>query len=412
MSFRKEALTSAMVEKAIASRSRGVEWSGIRTISSMLRKIKEGAIWLSIGQPDFDTPEHIRTAAKEALDEGYTRYPPAKGFDDLRQAIAMKLKTRNNLIVDPDSEVFVSSGAMHAIFNTVLQLVEPGDEVIVVDPGYDYYSQIRLFGGTPVPVTAHEENKYKVDPADIKKAVTDKTKLLILNTPANPTGAFLEKAIILEIAKIAMEHGVYVLSDEAYEDMVFDGEHFSIGSVDGMKDLTVSVFTFSKSYAMTGWRVGYLTANKVIVDEMEKLMEHMLSGVSSVSQRAALAALKGPQDCIGEMVGAYRERRDLVCKLLCEIDGISCVVPESTFYAFPNVSKICGNSWDLARHIIAEQKVGTVPGSIFGTNGEAHLRISYASSADNLREGLSRVKTAIESFRSKSCATGISRAVA
>jgi aminotransferase len=392
---------NTIVENSISSRSQAVEWSGIRTISTMLRKIKENVIWLSIGQPDFDTPEHIREAAKRALDEGYTRYPPAKGFDDLRDAISRKLKEKNNIIANPDSEVFVSSGAMHAIFNTVLHLVEPGDEVLIVDPGYDYYSQIRLFGGTPVPVIAHEQNNYKVDPADIEKAVTNKTKLLILNSPSNPTGAFLDKAIIMEIAKIALQHGIYILSDETYEDMVFDGEHFSIGSIDGMKDLTVSVFSFSKSYAMTGWRVGYVTANSVIIDEMEKLMEHMLSGVSAVSQRAALEALQGPQDCIKVMVSAYRKRRLLVCQQLNEIEGISCILPESTFYAFPNISKICKNSWDFARYLIAEQRVGTIPGSIFGSRGEGHLRISYATAEGDLQEGLLRVKKGIESFRNK-----------
>jgi aminotransferase len=389
------------VENSIASRSLAVEWSGIRTISTMLRKIKEDVIPLSIGQPDFDTPEHIREAAKRALDEGYTRYPPAKGFEDLREAIARKLKEKNNIIVDPDAEIFVSSGAMHAIFNTVLQLVEPGDEVIVIDPGYDYYSQIRLFGGTPVPVTAHEQNKYKVDPTDIKRAVTNKTKLMILNSPSNPTGAFFNKDIIKEIAKIALQHGIYVLSDEPYEDIVFGGEHFSIASIEGMKDLTASVFSFSKSYAMTGWRVGYVVANSVMINEMEKLMEHMLSGVSAVSQRAALAALQGPQGCVKKMVQAYEMRRNLVCQQLNELDGVSCVLPESTFYAFPNISRICRNSWDFARYLIAEQRVGTIPGCIFGSNGEGHLRISYATEEGKLREGLFRIKKAIESFKNK-----------
>jgi aspartate/methionine/tyrosine aminotransferase len=401
MPFRKKDNITAVAEGSISNRSLVVEWSGIRTISTMLRNIKEGAISLSIGQPDFDTPEHIRTAAKRALDEGYTRYPPAKGFQDLREAIAGKLKAKNNLAADPDSEIFVSSGAMHAIFNATLQLIDPGDEVILMDPGYDYYSQIRLFGGRPVPVAVYEQNKYKVDPGDLRKAVTGRTKLIILNSPANPTGAFLDKSTIIEIAKIAMENGIYVLSDECYEDMVFDGEHFSIASYEGMKDLAVSVFSFSKSYAMTGWRVGYVTANSAIINEMEKLMEHMLSGVSAVSQRAALAALQGPQDCIGEMVRAYRRRRDLVCSLLREIDGVSCVVPEATFYAFPNISKICPNSWDFARYLLAEQKVGTVPGCIFGSNGEAHLRISYATDEHNLREGLSRIRKAVETFRNK-----------
>jgi aspartate/methionine/tyrosine aminotransferase len=383
----------------LASRISGVEWSGIRIISMMLSKIQSGAIALSIGQPDFDTPRHISEAAKQALDEGYTRYPPAKGFSDLREAIAMKLKLKNDIGADPESEVFVSSGAMHAIFNSVLQIIEPGDEVIVIDPGFDYYSQIRLFGGTPVTVEAREENDYKVDPADIRKAAGDKTKLLILNSPSNPTGTLLDPATIHEIADIAMEYDFFVLSDEPYEDIVFDGEHVSIGSIDGMQDRTISVFTLSKSYAMTGWRVGYVTAPKAFIDEMEKLMEHMLSGVTAVSQRAALAAIEGPQDCVREMARKYEQRRDLVCRALDEIDGVSYVKPEATFYVFPNIASICKDSWRLSKYLITEQKLGTIPGRVFGAAGEGHLRLSFAASEATLKEGLSRFCRGIEDFK-------------
>lgn len=387
------------MKEHLAQRTFEVAWSGIRLISMMLGKIESGAVALSIGQPDFDTPEHIVQAAKKALDEGYTRYPPAKGFADLRKAISKKLQTKNNIIADPDSEVFVSTGAMHAIFNSVLQIVEPGDEVIVIDPGFDYYSQIRLFGGTPVTVEAREENHYKVDPADIRKAAGGKTKLLILNSPGNPTGALLDPETIHEIADIAKEYDFYVLSDEPYEDIVFDGEHLSIGSIGGMKDRTISVFTFSKSYAMTGWRVGYVTAPKAFIDEMEKLMEHMLSGVTAVSQRAALAAIECPQNCVREMTAKYKQRRDLVCRTLDEIDGISYVKPEATFYVFPNISSICNDSWRLSKYLIAEQKLGTIPGRVFGIAGEGHLRLSFAASEATLKEGLSRFNQGIRDFK-------------
>lgn len=382
----------------LANRNLSVEWSGIRTISMMMGKIKSGAIALSIGQPDFDTPEHIVEAAKIALDDGYTRYPPAKGFEDLRVAIANKLKTKNKIIADPGSEIFVSSGAMHAIFNSVLQMVEPGDEVIVVDPGFDYYSQIKLFGGKPVTVTAHEGNGYKVKPDDIRNAVSSKTKLLILNSPGNPTGVLLDRQTIQEIANIAIEYDFYVLSDEPYEDIIFDGEHVSIGSLDGMKDRTISVFTFSKSYAMTGWRVGYVTAPKIFIDEMEKLMEHMLSGVAAVSQRAALAALEGSQKCVQEMCRKYKDRRDIVCSALDEVDGISYVLPDSSFYVFPNISEICNDSWAFSKYLIAEHKLGTIPGRVFGAMGEGHLRISFAANEATLKEGLSRLKQGVKGF--------------
>jgi aspartate/methionine/tyrosine aminotransferase len=390
-----------MKNNCLAQRNAAVEWSGIRIISMLMGRIKSGAIPLSIGQPDFDTPPHIVAAAKQALDEGYTRYPPAKGFEDLRVAIANKLKAKNKIVADPESEIFVSSGAMHAIFNSVLQIIEPGDEVIVIDPGFDYYSQIGLFGGKAVTVTAHEQNGYRVDPDDIRNVVTNRTKLLILNSPANPTGALLDRRTIQEIAKIAMEHDFFVLSDEPYEDIIFDGDHVSIGSIEGMQDRTISVFTFSKSYAMTGWRVGYVTAPKMFIDEMEKLMEHMLSGVAAVSQRAALAALEGSQECVWQMCRKYQERRDLVCSALDEIEGITYVLPESSFYVFPNISAVCNDSWKFSKYLIAEYKLGTIPGRVFGAMGEGHLRISFAANKATLQEGMARLKQGVQEFGGK-----------
>jgi aspartate/methionine/tyrosine aminotransferase len=387
------------LDNLISSRSVTVDWSGIRVISKMLAEMGKDVIHLGIGQPDFDTPKHIREEAKNALDQGYTRYPPARGFEDLREAIARKLIARNNIEANPYTDIFISAGAIQGIFNTILHLVEPGNEVILFDPGYNYYSQIRLFGGVPVRVVAHEKNKFKVDPADIRKAVTNKTRLLILNTPSNPTGAVFGKDILIEIAKIAQEFGILVLSDEPYEDIVYDTAHVSIASLDGMKDLTVSVFTFSKTYAMTGWRIGYVVANRAIIDEMEKIMEHMLSGVTAVSQRAALKALQSPQDCVSEMVRQYRKRRDILYKGLNDIDGVSCILPEATFYAFPNISRICKNSWDFAKYLIETQRVGTIPGSVFGSEGEGHLRISYATNEETIREGVLRIKKGIELFK-------------
>jgi aspartate/methionine/tyrosine aminotransferase len=390
-----------MNDTGLAKRNASVEWSGIRTISMMMSNKESGGIPLSIGQPDFDTPQHIVQAAKRALDDGYTRYPPAKGFADLRVAISKKLKTKNRIIADPDTEVFVSSGAMHAIFNAVLQLIEPGDEVIVSNPGFDYYSQIGLFGGKAVTVTAHEQNGYKVDPDDIRAAVSGKTKLLILNSPANPTGALLDRQTIHEIAKIAMENNLFVLSDEPYEDIIFKGEHVSIGSIDGMKERTISVFTLSKSYAMTGWRVGYVTAPANFISEMEKLMEHMLSGVAAVSQRAALAAIEGPQKCVRYMCRKYKERRDFLCSALDEIEGLTYVLPESAFYVFPNISAICDDSWEFSRYLINEHKLGTIPGRVFGTMGEGHLRISFAANRETLQAGVVRLKQGVRDFVSK-----------
>jgi len=383
------------MQRALAQRNTGVEWSGIRVMFALADEIP-GVINLGIGQPDFDTPVFIREAAKQALDDGYTRYPPAKGFQDLRGAIAAKLKSENKITADPDTEIFFAVGAMQVIFNTVLHLVEPGDEVIVVDPGYDYYSQIRLFGGVPVPVPAFEKNLFKVDPDDIEAAVTPKTKLMILNSPSNPTGALLDADILRVIARIAQQHNVFVLSDEPYEHILFDGkQHVSIGAFEGMPERTVSAYTLSKSYAMTGWRVGYAVAPKVLIEEMEKLQEHMVSGVTAVAQRAALAAIQAPQDCVHEMVAEYDRRRKVVHAGLNAIDGITCIIPESTFYAFANISRCGLNSWEFAKYLVREHKVAVVPGSIFGKRGEGFVRLSFAADIEQLQEALARIKTGV-----------------
>jgi aspartate/methionine/tyrosine aminotransferase len=383
------------IKKSFAARNQGVEWSGIRIMFALADKI-DGVVNLGIGQPDFDTPEHIREAAKIALDQGYTRYPPASGFADLREAVARKLARENRIQADPDSEIFISVGAMQGIFNIMLHLLNQGDEVLVVDPGYDYYSQIRLFGGVPVRIPAREENRFKIDPKEVAQAITPKTKAFILNTPSNPTGAIFDRDILEQVAAICQKHGIIVISDEPYEHILFDGNnHVSIGSLDGMQDLTVSIFTLSKSYAMTGWRVGYVAAHKAIVAEMEKLMEHMVSGVTSVAQRAALAAIEGSQDCVKQMVEKYANRRDLLINGLNRIQGISCIKPESTFYAFPNISSFGMSSWEFARHMVENHKVAMVPGSIFGENGEGYVRISFATSSANLEEALKRIEKGV-----------------
>lgn len=384
------------MEETLAARSIAVQWSGIRVMLALADEIAD-IINLGIGQPDFDTPAFIREAAKKAIDDGYTRYPPAKGFEDLRKAIAKKLEIENNIVADADSEIFVAVGAMQVIFNTILHLIEPGDEVILLDPGYDYYSQIRLFGGVPVPVPAYERNFFKVDLDDLKAAITHKTKLLILNSPCNPTGAALDETLLLGITRIAQTNNILVLSDEPYEHIIFDGKkHVSIASLQDMKERTISAFTLSKSYAMTGWRVGYAVAPKKLIDEMEKLMEHMVSGVTAVAQRAALAAIEGPQNSVRDMVNEYALRRKIIYEGLNAIDGVSCLLPEGTFYAFPNISRCGMTSWEFAKYLVREHKVAVVPGSVFGKRGEGYVRISFASDPESLKEALRRIKSAVQ----------------
>jgi len=383
------------ISTRLSQRNKGVEWSGIRVMFALADQIP-GVVNLGIGQPDFDTPVHIREAAKEALDRGFTRYPPATGFDDLKRAIAEKVGRENKIKADPDKEIFVAVGAMQVIFNSCLHLLDQGDEVAVIDPGYDYYSQIRLFGGRPVPVPVREENGFKIDPDELAAALTERTKLIILNTPANPTGAMLDQGVLARVAELARERDLLVLSDEPYEHIVFDGaKHLSIASLEGMAERTISAFTLSKSYAMTGWRVGYAVAPGPVIDEMEKLMEHMVSGVAAVAQRAALAAITGPQDCVAEMLAAYDQRRAFVHQGLNAIEGISCLKPESTFYAFPNVKKVGLSSWELAKYLVKEHRVALVPGSIFGSQGEGYLRLSFAADLEQLKEGLARIEAGI-----------------
>ena len=367
-------------------------------MSALAEKIPD-VVNLGIGQPDFDTPVHIRQAATDALEEGYTRYPPSKGYLDLRRAAAEKLMYRNRIDADPESEIFISVGAMQVIFNTMLHLVDTGDEVIVVDPGYDYYSQIGLFSGIPVRVPAREENGFQVDPDDVKKAITPKTKLMIINTPSNPTGAVFDLQVLESIAHLAQKNGIFVLSDEPYEDIVYgDRKHISIGSLEGMKEWTISAFTLSKTYAMTGWRIGYCVAPQPFIDEMEKLMEHMVSGVPSMVQRAALAAITGPRDTVREMVAEYDQRRTLVHQGLNAIDGIRCLRPEATFYAFPNITGLGRTSWDFAKYLVREHHVAVVPGSIFGNNGEGYIRVSFAVDQASLNEGIKRIKNAAKAL--------------
>ena len=387
------------VKNYLTQRSHQVEWSGIRVMFALADEIPD-VVNLGIGQPDFDTPAFIREAAKNALDEGYTRYPPAKGFDDLRQAIAVKVKNENGIDANPDTDIFVAVGAMQVIFNTMLHLADPGDEVMVVDPGYDYYSQIKLFGGVPVTIPAYEKNRFKPDPDDIKALLSDKTKLIVINSPSNPTGAIFDEELLRAVAQIAQENDLFVLSDEPYEHIIFDNnKHISICSFDGMQERTISAFTLSKSYAMTGWRVGYAVAPPPVVDEMEKLMEHMVSGVAAMAQRAALVAIQAPQDCVREMLAQYEKRRKIVHEGLNAIDGITCLMPESTFYAFPNISSFGMTSWEFARYLVKEHHVAVVPGSIFGKRGEGFVRLSFAAAEETLKQGLERIEKAVSALQ-------------
>jgi len=370
--------------------------SGIRKLFDLAQGKKE-LVSFGIGEPDFITPTHIREAAKKAIDEGYTRYTPNLGFPEFRKALAIKLNQKNKISVTPE-EVVVTSGGTEALFFSFYTLLNPGDEVIIPDPGFvTYESQIYFAGGTPVNFTLRGENNFHPDLEELKNCVTSKTKAILLNSPSNPTGAAFSEDELSAIAQLAQEKNLIVISDELYEDIVYNGrEHFSIASLPGMKERTISIFGFSKSYAMTGWRLAYLAAEANLVKEMAKLLQNTAVCANSVAQRAGLAAIQSSQDCVKEMFTAYNERRNVLIKGLNEIKGLSCHAPEGTFYAFVNIKETGMSAEELSMYLLEECKVVTVPGTAFGKQGEGYIRLSFATSLEDIKEGINRIKKGIE----------------
>jgi aspartate/methionine/tyrosine aminotransferase len=337
-----------------------------------------------------------------ALDEGYTRYTPNLGFPEFRKALAIKLNQKNKISVTP-KEVVVTSGGTEALFFSFYTLLNPGDEVIIPDPGFvTYESQVYFAGGTPVYFPLRGENNFHPDLKELKNCVTSKTKAILLNSPSNPTGAAFKKEELLAIAEIAKEKDLFLISDELYEDIVYDGkEHISIASLPGMKERTISIFGFSKSYAMTGWRLAYLAAPLNLVKEIAKLLQNTSVCANSVAQRAGLAAVQGSQDCVKKMFTAYNERRNVLAKGLNEIQGLSCYAPEGTFYAFVDISKTGMSSDKLAVYLLEGYGVVTVPGTAFGRQGEGYIRLSFATSLEDIKKGIRRIKKGIEKISSR-----------
>jgi aspartate/methionine/tyrosine aminotransferase len=375
--------------------------SGIRKLFDLAQE-KKGLVSFGIGEPDFVTPAHIREAAKKALDEGYTRYTPNLGFPEFREVLANKLKQKNKISVTPE-EVVVTSGGTEALFFAFYTLINPGDEIIIPDPGFvTYESQVYFSGGTPVHFPLWGENNFHPDLEELKNYITPKTKAILLNSPSNPTGATFDKDELLAIAQLAQEKDIFVISDELYEDIVYDGrEHISIASLPGMKERTISIFGFSKSYAMTGWRLAYLAAPLDLVKEIAKLLQNTSVCANSIAQRAGLSAIQGSQDCVKEMFTAYNKRRNVLTKGLNEIKGLSCHAPEGTFYAFVNIKETGMTSEELSMYLLEECKVVTVPGTAFGRQGEGYIRLSFATSLDMVKEGIARIKKGIEDISSR-----------
>ncbi len=360
---------------------------------------------MSVGEPDFNTPDHIKQAAKLAIDENYSRYSPVPGYPDLRQAIARKLERENQLHYTP-AEILVSNGAKQSVCNTVMALVNPGDEVIIPAPYWVSYPQmVLLAGGNPVIVEAGFDQNFKMTPEQLEAAITPKTRLLILCSPSNPTGSVYNKAELEALAKVILSHDdLFVLADEIYEHINYVGKHESIAQFPGMKERSIIVNGVSKAYAMTGWRIGYIAAPEWIVKGCNKLQGQYTSGPCSVSQKAAEFAYISSQECVEEMRKAFERRRDLIVKLAKDIPGLEVNVPEGAFYLFPKCSSFFGkksavdgfavnNSTDFAMYLLEKAHVASVGGDAFGD--PECFRMSYATSDENIVEAMRRIKDAL-----------------
>jgi len=376
-----------------------VEVSGIRRLFELASKMGD-VINLGIGEPDFDTPENIKEAAKRALDEDFTHYTANVGIPELREAIAEKLRRENGIDVDPKSEIMVTSGATQALTMAIFAILNEGEELLIPSPTFVSYSAAALFaGGVPVEVETKEEENFKVNVEELERHVSDRTKAIVISTPNNPTGSILTRRNLEEIAGFAVEHDLIVISDEVYEKIIYEEPHFSIASLEGMKERTITVNAFSKTYAMTGWRLGYVAAPQPIIREMVKLQMYTAVCASSFSQKAAVEALKGPQDSVEKMRREYARRRELVYRRLSEMPKLSVLKPKGAFYIFPNIKATGMTSEEFSGYLLREARVATVPGRAFGKYGEGYIRISYAASYEKLEEAMDRIHEALIRLR-------------
>jgi len=369
------------------------------SIADKIRQLKragQNIIELQTGEPDFPTPQHIIQAAHKAMRQGYTHYVSSRGIPELREAIAEKLWNENRIKADPAREIIVSPGAIHAIFSTLSANINPGDEVIIPEPCWvGYAGCVALAGGKLVQVACKKEI-LQIDVDRLEQEITPKTKLLILNYPTNPTGATITLKQFKQISEIATKHNLLVLCDEVYEKILYDGrKHYSLASMEGMKERTITVNGFSKTYAMTGWRIGYACASEQIISQMLKVQQFSVTCANAFVQKAALAALKGSQECVQSMIGEYDRRRQLIINGLNNIDGISCYQPHGTFYAFADISQLGMTSVEIAGFLLDKAGVGVVPGSAYGPSGEGYVRLSFANSLANIEKALHRINEGV-----------------
>jgi aspartate aminotransferase len=390
----------------ISKRVKNINPSQTLAITAQALKMKrEGkkVISFAAGEPDFVTPENIRGKAISAIRGGFTHYTTNSGIIELKEAILEKLK-KDNKIEYKTSEIIVSTGAKQSLFNTILTICDPGDEVLLPTPCWvSYTEQIKFAGAVPIFINTYQEEGFKLSAAKVEEKITPRTKLLILNSPNNPTGAVYEQEELKKIAQLLLKYNIYCICDEIYEKLVYDDvKHLSIASLsEEIKEKIITINGVSKSYAMTGWRIGYAAGPEEIIKGMSKIQGHSTSNPNSIAQKASVEALNGKQDAIEEMRKAFDERRKYMVKRLNEIEGISCLIPAGAFYVFPNVSKILergieyngkkiNDSFDISNFILKEAEVALIPGSAF--EGEGYLRLSYATSLEDIKEGLDRIE--------------------
>jgi aspartate aminotransferase len=358
-------------------------------------------VHLEIGEPDFDTPKHIKEAAKQALDAGATHYGPSAGLPEVREAIAKHVGETRGFAVAPE-EIVITPGAKPIMFFTIMTLVGEGDEVIYPNPGFPIYeSVINFVGGVPVPIPLREETGFGFDLDLFERKVSAKTRLIIVNSPQNPTGGVLDRGQLERIARIAAERSIPVLSDEIYREFLYEGEFTSITAFPGMRDLTIILDGFSKSYAMTGWRLGYGVMPQALAEHITRLMVNSASCTASFVQLAGIAALQGDQTPVATMVAEFKRRRDLLVDGLNRLPGVRCARPRGAFYAFPNVTAAGRPSAEIADRLLNEAGVAVLGGTAFGVHGEGYLRLSYANSEANLRLALERMRPVFESLAKK-----------
>jgi len=383
----------------LSNRTKSLEPSGIMAIFEKAQGLKD-VIRLEVGEPDFDTPEHIKDAAKKALEKGFTHYTSSAGILPLREAVAEKTKKETGVEVDPKREVVVTDGGSCALTLAMMATLNPGDEVLISDPAWPYGPSIKMAEGVPVRYGLFEKEGFRIDFDDLRFKISRRSKMVLINSPNNPTGSVLDRRELEALSEIALENDLLVISDEVYEKLIYDAQHVSVLSLPEMKERTILVNSFSKTYAMTGWRVGYAIASEDIAREMAKLNLYLNTCSTSFAQIAALEALRGPQDCVRAMSDQYRKRIDLMLHGL-ERMSVPCVKPRGAFYLFPDLSGFSHSSHETAMMLLEKAHVSTAPGIAFGQRGEGHLRLSCANSIENLGEALRRIEKTLGDLRKR-----------